>query len=102
MKLILIICILCIFWVELAAQNFSSTDSTTAKKPNKLASKDTIIPSNASTASLHYLLPISEKAVRMSYPLEASFGKTTHIIFPSRILYVDIGSDGVIADKADP
>ncbi|WP_305953319.1 conjugative transposon protein TraN [Emticicia oligotrophica] len=47
-------------------------------------------------------MPISKKSVRGSYPLEVSFQKTTHLIFPNKIVYVDLGSDAIIADKSDP
>ena len=48
-----------------------------------------------------FMLPISDKAVRASYPLETAFGKSTHVIFPSNILYVDVGSDRIIADQPE-
>lgn len=35
-----------------------------------------------------------------SYGLEVTFDKTTHIIFPSAIRYVDLGSNNIIAGKA--
>ena len=35
------------------------------------------------------------------YGLEVSFNKTTHIIFPSAIRYIDLGSSDIIAGKAD-
>ena len=35
------------------------------------------------------------------FGLEVSFFKTTHIIFPSAIRYVDLGSSDIIAGKAD-
>lgn len=34
------------------------------------------------------------------YPLEVTYDKTTHLIFPSAIRYVDLGSEHLIADKA--
>ncbi|KAA6331486.1 hypothetical protein EZS27_019912 [termite gut metagenome] len=34
------------------------------------------------------------------YGLEVTFDKTVHIIFPSSILYVDLGSNNIIAGKA--
>ena len=34
------------------------------------------------------------------YGLEVTFDKTTHIIFPSSIRYVDLGSSNIIAGKA--
>lgn len=36
----------------------------------------------------------------MPYPLEVTYDKTTHLIFPSAIRYVDLGSENIIADKA--
>jgi conjugative transposon TraN protein len=36
-----------------------------------------------------------------SYWLTITYDKTTHIIFPSKIKYVDLGSDNLIAGKAD-
>lgn len=44
-----------------------------------------------------YLLPIAKKAIRGSYPIELSFFKTTHIIFPSKIRDFDAGSSDVMA-----
>ncbi len=35
------------------------------------------------------------------YGLEVSFNKTVHIIFPSAVRYVDLGSTDIIAGKAD-
>lgn len=35
------------------------------------------------------------------YSIEVTFDKTSHIIFPSGIRYVDLGSDYIIAGKAD-
>lgn len=35
------------------------------------------------------------------YGLEVSFNKTVHVIFPSAIRYVDLGSTDIIAGKAD-
>ncbi|RLJ75113.1 conjugative transposon protein TraN [Pedobacter alluvionis] len=35
------------------------------------------------------------------YWLTVTYDKTTHIIFPSKIKYVDLGSDNLIAGKAD-
>lgn len=34
------------------------------------------------------------------YFLEVAYDKTTHLIFPSPITYVDLGSENLIADKA--
>lgn len=35
------------------------------------------------------------------YGVEVTFGKTVHIIFPSQVRYVDLGSNDIIAGKAD-
>lgn len=35
------------------------------------------------------------------YEVEVSFHKTTHLIFPTEVRYVDLGSDAIIAGKAD-
>lgn len=35
------------------------------------------------------------------YGLEVTYDKTTHIIFPSSVRYVDLGSSNLIAGKAD-
>ena len=35
------------------------------------------------------------------YGLEVTYDKTTHIIFPSAVRYVDLGSANLIAGKAD-
>lgn len=39
--------------------------------------------------------------VVMPYGLEVTFEKTTHLIFPSAIRYVDLGSQNIIAGKAE-
>lgn len=48
--------------------------------------------------------PISnfkDSQILNSYPLLVSYDKTTHIIFPAGIKYVDLGSESIIADKAE-
>lgn len=42
-----------------------------------------------------------DSQVLSSFTLGVSYDKTTHIIFPSSIKYVDLGSDAIIADKAE-
>ena len=34
------------------------------------------------------------------YRIEVAFSKTTHILFPASVLYVDLGSTDIIAGKA--
>ncbi|MGB3587810.1 MAG: conjugative transposon protein TraN [Tunicatimonas sp.] len=57
---------------------------------------------NRSEGHQSLVIPISDQAVRKSYQLEASYHKTTHLIFPSRIIYVDLGSGGVIVNRVKP
>ena len=35
------------------------------------------------------------------YPIEVTYSKTSHLLFPSAIRYVDLGSDYLIASKAE-
>lgn len=35
------------------------------------------------------------------YKMEVTYNKTTHLLFPSPIKYVDLGSENIIANKAD-
>jgi conjugative transposon TraN protein len=70
------------------------------------------LPVNAQTAGQQVLNPASgdyyEGLTRKitfdrmipPYGLEVTFDKTTHIIFPSSISYVDLGSSNIIAGKA--
>ncbi len=44
---------------------------------------------------------IPDGRVVLPYGLEVTFEKTTHLIFPAQIRYVDLGSDNIIAGKAD-
>ncbi len=68
---------------------------------------DTIIPNSAIRSATYlrpieiephpFILPIAKTSVRGSYPVELSYSKTTHIIFPSKIQDFDAGSNVVIA-----
>jgi conjugative transposon TraN protein len=48
-----------------------------------------------------YVIPIRDNAIKGSYNIEITNNKTTHIIFPSKVVYVDVGNQSVIVDKAD-
>ena len=48
-----------------------------------------------------YVIPIRDNAIKGSYNIEITTNKTTHIIFPSKVVYVDVGNQSVIVDKAD-
>ncbi|MFR9611503.1 MAG: conjugative transposon protein TraN [Rikenellaceae bacterium] len=45
--------------------------------------------------------PISEDRIIIPHVLEVAFDKTTHILFPDAVTYVDLGSANIIAGKAD-
>lgn len=45
--------------------------------------------------------PLSEDKMIVPYGLEVSYHKTTHLIFSSPIRYVDLGSNNLIAGKAE-
>lgn len=45
--------------------------------------------------------PITNNQMVIPYGLEVSYHKTTHLIFPSAIRYVDLGSNNLIAGKAE-
>jgi len=44
---------------------------------------------------------ISNDRVIPSYNLEVTFDKTVHVIFPSAVQYIDLGSGNIIAGKAE-
>ena len=43
-----------------------------------------------------------EKARLEPYRMQVTYSKTSHVIFPSPIRYVDLGSELLVANKADP
>ncbi|WP_262709685.1 conjugative transposon protein TraN [Hymenobacter fodinae] len=59
----------------------------------------TVAPA-AAPAPLPKLLSLGEQNVIGSYHLGVGFQKTTHLIFPYAVTYVDLGNAGIIADKA--
>ncbi|MCS3869505.1 conjugative transposon TraN protein [Chryseobacterium ginsenosidimutans] len=46
-------------------------------------------------------LPLEEAKLE-PYQIQVTYNKTSHLLFPSRIRYVDLGSDLLIAGKAEP
>lgn len=55
---------------------------------------------SAAPVVLPKLLSLGEQNVIGSYHLGVGFHKTTHLIFPYAVTYVDLGNSGIIADKA--
>lgn len=63
-----------------------------------------ILSINAQTSDERYSgvsQTIPNSSVVLPYALEVTYEKTSHLIFPSPIRYVDLGSDNLIAGKAD-
>ena len=55
----------------------------------------------SSFAQSSFTKVIAKDRVIPSYCIEVTFDKTTHLIFPSGISYIDLGSSNIIAGKAD-
>lgn len=68
-------------------------------------SKDTVpaVPASPSTGDYYqgYTRPLTFNRMIPPYALEVTFNKTVHVIFPSAIRYVDLGSADLLAAKAD-
>ena len=52
-------------------------------------------------AQIQFAKNISNDRVIPSYCLEVTYDKTVHLIFPSGVSYIDLGSPNLIAGKAD-
>ena len=61
------------------------------------------VQSNSSTGDLFegFTRPLTFNRMIPPYALEVTFSKTVHIIFPSAVRYVDLGSIDLLAAKAD-
>ena len=64
---------------------------------------ETAVPANPSTGDYYqgYTRPLTFNRMIPPYALEVTFNKTVHVIFPSAIRYVDLGSADLLAAKAD-
>lgn len=63
-----------------------------------------ILSINAQTSGERYSgvnQTIPSSSVVLPYALEVTYEKTSHLIFPSPVRYVDLGSDNLIAGKAE-
>ncbi len=56
---------------------------------------------NVQTLSAQRIAHLPEHNFLSAYTIEVAFDKTTHLIFPYQIIYVDLGSTGIIADKVE-
>ena len=81
------------------AQNES--DSVSAEKNNVTLAKD-VYPQQEDGDLYHGLSrKLTFDRMVPPYGLEVTYDKTTHIIFPSAVRYVDLGSPNLVAGKAD-
>ena len=64
---------------------------------------ETVAPANPSKGDYYqgYTRPLTFNRMIPPYALEVTFNKTVHVIFPSAIRYVDLGSADLLAAKAD-
>ncbi len=68
------------------------------------ATQDTVLVQTKPTTGDYYqgyTRPLTFDRMIPPYALEVTFSKTVHVIFPSNIRYVDLGSADLLAAKAD-
>lgn len=81
--------------------------SKTVKATETVATEQAAVPEQVqtmpSTGDYYqgYTRPLTFNRMIPPYALEVTFNKTTHVIFPSAIRYVDLGSADLLAAKAD-
>lgn len=81
----------------LSALLLASTTTVLTQEPKKTQGKS--LSSGELFQGMSRAIP--QGRVILPYGLEVSFEKTTHLIFPSPIRYVDLGSSNLIAGKAE-
>mgnify|MGYP000916790030 CR=1 FL=1 len=89
-------------WGTVRAFAQNEADSVAAVNNAITLAKD-VYPQKEEDGDLYHGLTRKLTFDRMipPYGLEVTYGKTTHIIFPSSVRYVDLGSPNLIAGKAD-
>ena len=99
MKKIFVMLALALGVTSAFAQNES--DTVSAEKNNVTLAKD-VYPQQEDGDLYHGLTrKLTFDRMVPPYGLEATYDKTTHIIFPSAVRYVDLGSPNLVAGKAD-
>ena len=78
-------------------------DSTATTKAEELKLVKEVYPQTEENGDLYHGLTRKLMFDRMIPPhgLEVTYDKTVHILFPSAVRYVDLGSPNLIAGKAD-
>ncbi len=99
MKKIFVMLALALGTTSAFAQNES--DTVSAEKNNVTLAKD-VYPQQENGDLYHGLTrKLTFDRMVPPYGLEVTYDKTTHIIFPSAVRYVDLGSPNLVAGKAD-
>lgn len=99
MKKIFVMLALALGVTSAFAQNES--DTVSAEKNNVTLTKD-VYPQQEDGDLYHGLTrKLTFDRMVPPYGLEVTYDKTTHIIFPSAVRYVDLGSPNLVAGKAD-
>lgn len=99
MKKIFVMLALALGTVSAFAQN--EPDTVSAEKNNVTLVKD-VYPQQEDGDLYHGLTwKLTFDRMVPPYGLEVTYDKTTHIIFPSAVRYVDLGSPNLVAGKAD-
>ncbi|MDO5615663.1 MAG: conjugative transposon protein TraN [Cruoricaptor ignavus] len=83
----------------LIATFFLTVGSVYAQTETSTIETDSVYYENGITPETEIAAPVTPGKIE-PYFLEVTYDKTTHLIFPSRIVYVDLGSENIIADKA--
>ena len=77
--------------------------NVSSEKEEKLTMTKEVYPQKEENSSLYHGLTKKLTFDRMIPPhgLEVTYDKTVHILFPAAVKYVDLGSEDLIAGKAD-
>lgn len=94
------------FFIGIACATYAqgvSNDSTATAKAEELKLTKEVYPQTEEDGDLYHGLTRKLMFDRMIPPhgLEVTYDKTVHILFPSAVRYVDLGSPNLIAGKAD-
>ena len=94
------------FFIGIACATYAqgvSNDSTATAKAGGLKLTKEVYPQTEEDGDLYHGLTRKLMFDRMIPPhgLEVTYDKTVHILFPSAVRYVDLGSPNLIAGKAD-
>ena len=94
------------FFIGIACVTYAqgvSNDSTATAKAEGLKLTKEVYPQTEEDGDLYHGLTRKLMFDRMIPPhgLEVTYDKTVHILFPSAVRYVDLGSPNLVAGKAD-